>query len=329
MGKAALLEVPDASVLTLVDFLLHRHTKEGQASSISLIYTGDRLEEIRELVNITTRSHYEINGFLAEEADRQEEIARLLLGRPLRISLDLEYDRGIFHIFLHEARASGAGYLSVDWEAHPESSPSEEERFSRSIGALLRSHFGLLELDSGQLPGGGRVTVDLGDTRKTVRASFGAEDEASVRAFALDLIRGLEPPSRAHVILTGTFEMVRELSESGRVIPCRGCCAWHFAYRSPAPSGTDVDILRLGEAMDLLRRLPGRDRSITFSNFTWNWDQDLDSKEVNRFIWTLSKRGEGRIEVGWYESLPRGAVDLLRKDARDFIESGSPETRQS
>lgn len=80
MGYAELIEVPDNAVLRTVDLLLLKHTKQGEAGVVNLIYTGKRHQDLLALETLTTRPHYGIRGFLEAHLDARAESVRLLDG---------------------------------------------------------------------------------------------------------------------------------------------------------------------------------------------------------------------------------------------------------
>jgi hypothetical protein len=91
--------------------------------------------------------------------------------------------------------------------------------------------------------------------------------------------------------------------------------------------GSNVDRSRIGEVADFLSRRGGRERALTFRGFTWNWQQ-TDESVANGVIWSVPKRGSGRIVIRWYqeEPPPRGTLGVLKREMRRVVDEIGSQT---
>lgn len=303
MGSAKLIEVPDGAALRVVELLLRERSKQGEARAVNLIFTGKRLQDLLELEGLTNRPHYGIHGFLGPNP----EVLDLLTAGHTQVFLNLHYPWGVLPVGYRSATSSGNGFLDIDLEPP-------------SPGWLLR---GLLER---LLPVDGlEQVVTSSGGREGIHLSFSSEMSGRMEELLRELVRRFDPPSQMHVILTGDLKTVRELHESGKVVPC-SCCAWHFEYVDLLAEESDVDPARLDEVAGFLAKRPGRDRALTFRGFTWNWEEGSDPSLANAVVWSVPKRGPGWIEVRWYDPMPRGTLGVLKEEVRQFL-SNAPEER--
>ena len=318
MAGARLVEVPDEAALETVELILRKHSKQGDANVVNLIFTGNRLRDLLALENLTTRPHYGIRGNLGMGLDAKTEIRDLLTGGHTRVSVDLRYPWGDFPVYLSSPTSTKRGSLIFDFD-----SPSEGW-FLQGLLAGLMPILGIEEPVTCSLPEGGELTVTSfgsASRREALYLLFHPHEAARVSQFLGELIGRLDPPSQAHVILHGSLKTVRELHESGKIVPCGRCCIWNFEYVELAADESDVDSTRLEEVAAFLARRSGRERALMFSNFTWSWEDGFEPKTVNEVAWRIPKRGLGRISVSWFDDdpPPRGAVSALRKDMERFL----------
>ena len=295
MGSAKLIEVPDEAAVRAVELLLRKRSKQGEARAVNLIFTGKRLQDLFELEGLATRPHYGIHGFLGPDPD----VAGLLISGHTQVSLNLHYPWGVLPVFLR------SGTLDIELEP-----PSPGWLLQGLLGGLL------------PIQGAEEVVTSSGG-REGIHLSFPSEAAGRIRELLREMVRRLDPPSQVHVILTGDLKTVRELHESGTVVPCT-CCAWHFDYVDLLAQESDVDPERLGEVAGFLAKRLGRDRSLSFRGFTWSWEEGSDPSLANGVVWSVPKRGAGSIEVRWYDPMPRGTLGALKEEVRQFLSNVVP-----
>lgn len=312
MRNAKLIEVPDGEALQTVGMLLHKHTKQGKAGVVTLMYTGQRLQDVLELEALTTHPHYGICGFLGASLDLKAESVRLLAGGHTEIGLDLYYQWGVLSLYLRQATSSQKGTMSAMC------SPPHRGWLLQGFDGVLPI-LGLGQLVSGPVPGGGKLTVTSYENDERIHFLFPAEQASQVDEISRMLIANLDPPSKVHVILTGDLKTVRELHESKQVVSCGNCCAWHLGYSNVLAKESDVDVGRLDEIAQFLAKRLGRERALIFGGFTWSWEESNHPPASNSLVWKVPKRRLGHIEVNWYNPLPHGALKLLERDARQFL----------
>jgi hypothetical protein len=317
MGDAKLLEVPDDKALQAMELLLRKYSKQGEAAAVTLTFTGKRFRDILELEGLTTRPHYEITGFLDAELNAKAEAVRLLTGGHTQILLNLYYSWGVFPLFLRSATSSGKGSLIIDFD------PPSRGWFLQSLLAGLMPILGVEEAVTGPIPGDGELVVTsfANASREGIHLLFPSKLAGRVEEFLRELVARLNPPEKMHVILTTDLKTLRELQESGKVVPCN-CCVSHFDYVNLLAEESDVDTARLGEVTEFLAKRLGRERALTFRGFTWNWEEGFDPARVNAVMWSIPKRGPGWIKVRWYdeEPPPRGTVATMRKDLEQLLD---------
>ena len=292
MGHVKLIEVPDGAALPAVERLLRTRSKQGEARAVTLIFTGNCLQDLFELEGLAIRSHYGIHGFVAPQLDVKDEVVRLLTGGHTQVSLNLDYPWGVLPVFLRSAADSRNGTLSIDLDPP-------------SPGWLQ----GLLA--------GSELMVTSSGGREEVHLSFPSEQTPRATGVLRELVGRLDAPTKVHVILTADLQTVCVLHETGKVIPC-SCCAWHFDYVDLLAEESDVDVARLDEVARFLAKRLGRDRALTFRGFTWSWEAGSDPALTNAVVWSVPKRGLGRIEMRWSEPMPRGTLSILSGELSDL-----------
>lgn len=318
MYQAKLIEVPDEASLGAVESILRKYSKQREARAVNLNFTGNRLLDLLALEGLTTKPHYGISGLFGPGLAAKDEVGRLLTGRHQEVFLILHYPWGEFPFFLRRATPSMEGSLRIDVD------PPSPGWFREGLLSGLMPILGIQQDATGPIPEEGELVVKSLDSSfrsEGLHISFRSGQTNRLDEFLRELIGRLDQPLRVHVMLRGELNAVRELHESGKIVPCGRCCIWHFEYGELLTDESDVELARLDELAAFLTRRLGRQRVLTFKGFTWSWEVGFEPETVNAVIWSVPKRGPGRISVRWFEDdpPPRGAVSALRKEMERFL----------
>ncbi|MEA2562212.1 MAG: hypothetical protein QOH06_3716 [Acidobacteriota bacterium] len=251
---------------------------------------------LEEFQPFAIRSHFGIHGFL-ESDEWRKEVVELLVEAQTEAVVNLKLDGADFLIYVRrdsgiEVQASvlGLGELAL-----------EQRHLQRRASELAKL--------------GGHT--ESWPQREHLHARFGEPANEQARKLCEAILLDLPAPIRVHVSLTGSFEWIRRLGASGKVVPCRECCPWHLTFGNPYPSASDVRLDLLLPIREFLFLRTG-ERHLSFSGFTWAWDSNESS--ANMLVWRVGKKNLATLDLWWDEPLPRGTLPRLEVAVQKFLQ---------
>ncbi len=284
--------------------------------------TGNSMDQLKRLKKYTVKPHFEINGLFVLNNQWRQEVFEILKANHKEVFLSLEYYWGSLTIGWERREADvfkqGINFMMVP---KPEWELSNEWQYISNMKASLLHVFNFkAKVKDGQiLSDNTRIVINIGNLLEQLEIHFNENYFERATTFLVKFLQKLDKPDAIHAIINSDFNTIQHLKDSGKIKPCGKCFDWHLGYSCIGSKCTNINLDNLLELAQFVSDESSRERSISFSGFTWKWEDEIDPKVVNKFVWELRSRNIAIIKMDWYAPLPRGMIKQIRDDAKSYL----------